>query len=48
MRTRKVGSDFQEWIKFDIEYVETANWRLDLWIIWRTLGVIFLDRNSKT
>lgn len=40
-RTRQRGADFQEWIKYDIEYVESANWRLDLWIIWRTLGVLF-------
>jgi len=40
-RTRRRGADFQEWIKYDIEYVESANWRLDLWIIWRTLGVLF-------
>jgi lipopolysaccharide/colanic/teichoic acid biosynthesis glycosyltransferase len=40
MRTRRPGTDFQEWIKYDIEYVETANWRLDLWIICQTLRVI--------
>ena len=40
MRTRKAGADFQEWIKYDIEYVETATWRLDLWIILRTLKVL--------
>lgn len=39
-RTRRLGLDFQEWIKYDIEYVETANWRLDLWILWRTLLVV--------
>jgi lipopolysaccharide/colanic/teichoic acid biosynthesis glycosyltransferase len=48
MRSRKAGCDFQEWIKFDIEYVETANWRLDLWIIWRTVCVTLLhaDRTN--
>jgi lipopolysaccharide/colanic/teichoic acid biosynthesis glycosyltransferase len=35
-RTRKRGLDFQEWIKYDIEYVENAGWRLDLKILWRT------------
>ena len=40
-RTRRQGCDFQEWIKYDIEYVEKGNWRLELWILWRTLGVIF-------
>jgi len=41
MRTRQAGTDFQEWIKYDIQYVETASWRLDLWIILQTLRVIF-------
>jgi lipopolysaccharide/colanic/teichoic acid biosynthesis glycosyltransferase len=35
-RTRKAGSDFQEWIKYDIEYVERQSLWLDLRIIWRT------------
>jgi len=36
-RTRRRGLDFQEWIKYDLEYVENASWRLDLRIIWETL-----------
>lgn len=40
-RTRQSGSDFQEWIKYDIEYVENRSWRLDLWILWKTLTQIF-------
>ena len=40
MRTRRKGLDFQEWIKFDIEYVETASLSLDLWIVWKTLSRI--------
>ena len=36
MRTRQEGLDFQEWIKFDIKYVETASLKLDLWILWKT------------
>ena len=36
-RTRRAGSDFQEWIKYDIEYVETRNWWLDMVIIWKTV-----------
>jgi lipopolysaccharide/colanic/teichoic acid biosynthesis glycosyltransferase len=35
-RSREEGRDFQEWIRYDIEYVEHHTWRLDLWIIWRT------------
>lgn len=40
-RTRRSGSDFQEWIKYDIEYVETYSWRLDLWIIYKTITQVF-------
>jgi lipopolysaccharide/colanic/teichoic acid biosynthesis glycosyltransferase len=39
-RTRRRGMDFQEWIKYDIEYVENISWRLDLAIIWETLCVV--------
>lgn len=39
-RTRQRGLDFQEWIKFDIEYVDHACLRLDLWIIWKTVGLL--------
>jgi len=39
-RTRQPGLDFQEWIKFDIEYVETISWTLDMWIIWRTIMIV--------
>jgi lipopolysaccharide/colanic/teichoic acid biosynthesis glycosyltransferase len=36
-RTRRAGSDFQEWIRYDIEYVENRSWWLDLKIIARTV-----------
>ncbi|MFN0132412.1 MAG: sugar transferase [Phycisphaerales bacterium] len=39
-RTRTTGVDFQEWIRYDIEYVETASFWLDLYIIWRTLMLL--------
>lgn len=39
-RTRRQGMDFQEWIKYDIEYVENASWWLDLTIVVRTLVVL--------
>jgi lipopolysaccharide/colanic/teichoic acid biosynthesis glycosyltransferase len=37
MRTRRSGMDFQEWIRYDIEYVERFSLRLDLWIICQTV-----------
>jgi len=36
-RTRVSGLDFQEWIKYDIEYVEKQGWLLDFSIIWETI-----------
>jgi lipopolysaccharide/colanic/teichoic acid biosynthesis glycosyltransferase len=38
--TRRSGKDFQEWIKYDIEYVEKASLWLDLKIIWRTIVMV--------
>ncbi|MBC01991.1 MAG: hypothetical protein CMJ34_01630 [Phycisphaerae bacterium] len=35
-RTRAPGEDFQEWIKYDIEYVRTASFSQDLLIILKT------------
>jgi len=39
-RTRSDGADFQEWIRYDIEYVESASPKLDIYIIWKTIGMI--------
>jgi lipopolysaccharide/colanic/teichoic acid biosynthesis glycosyltransferase len=39
-RTREVGADFQEWIKYDIQYVERQSFWLDMWIIWRTVAML--------
>jgi lipopolysaccharide/colanic/teichoic acid biosynthesis glycosyltransferase len=39
-RTRIRGADFQEWIKYDIEYVENQSWLLDIRIVWKTILVL--------
>lgn len=39
-RTRADGADFQEWIRYDIEYVERASFWLDLYIIWKTVVLV--------
>jgi lipopolysaccharide/colanic/teichoic acid biosynthesis glycosyltransferase len=36
-RTRRAGADFQEWIKYDIAYVENRSFWLDLKIIGQTV-----------
>ncbi|MDX2116377.1 MAG: sugar transferase [Planctomycetota bacterium] len=40
-RTRLPETDFQEWIRYDLEYVQHQSWRLDLWIILQTVRKIF-------
>lgn len=35
-RTRKAGSDFQEWVHYDSQYVRQLSFKLDLWIFWGT------------
>jgi lipopolysaccharide/colanic/teichoic acid biosynthesis glycosyltransferase len=39
-RTRMPATDFQEWIRYDLEYVQHQSWRLDLWIILQTIRTI--------
>ena len=39
-RTRADGADFQEWIRYDIEYVEQASFWLDVYIIWKTIMLV--------
>ena len=46
-RQRNAGEDFQEWIRYDIEYVENMSLLGDLRIILATIGVI-LKRGSRT
>ncbi len=38
-RSREAGKDFQEWIRYDITYVEKLSWRMDLRIIAGTIGM---------
>jgi lipopolysaccharide/colanic/teichoic acid biosynthesis glycosyltransferase len=40
MRTREEGLDFQEWIRYDLEYVENANWSMDIRILLKTAGIL--------
>lgn len=39
-RTRQPGLDFQEWIKFDLQYVQSGSWRQDLSIIAKTIRIL--------
>jgi lipopolysaccharide/colanic/teichoic acid biosynthesis glycosyltransferase len=41
-RTREPQTDFQEWIRYDLEYVQRESWRLDLWIIAETVRTVVL------
>ena len=44
-RTRRPNVDFQEWIRFDLEYVQKRSWRLDLWIIMKTFRKVISQSN---
>ncbi len=46
-RTREEGNDFQEWIKYDIRYVEKQSFWMDIWIIWRTV-MMLVRRATKS
>jgi lipopolysaccharide/colanic/teichoic acid biosynthesis glycosyltransferase len=46
-RTREPGEDFQEWIKYDIEYVQRASFSLDLAILFRTALLVLKGRASS-
>jgi lipopolysaccharide/colanic/teichoic acid biosynthesis glycosyltransferase len=39
-RTRRTGTDFQEWIKYDIEYVENRSLWFDIKIILGTVSAM--------
>ena len=39
-RTRAEGADFQEWIRYDIEYVETRSFWGDIGLIFKTVAMI--------
>ena len=41
-RTRAPGEDFQEWIKYDLEYVRTASFMLDIRICLKTARNLIL------
>jgi lipopolysaccharide/colanic/teichoic acid biosynthesis glycosyltransferase len=43
-RTRLPGEDFQEWIKYDIEYVRRASLWLDVRILARTAWMVVIGR----
>ncbi|MDX9912616.1 MAG: sugar transferase [Phycisphaerales bacterium] len=36
-RTRAPQADFQEWVRYDLEYVQHGTLRMDIWIIFRTV-----------
>ncbi len=47
-RTREPGRDFQEWIRFDIEYVNRASLWLDIRICFKTIANIVSRRGSRS
>ena len=46
-RTRQPLKDFQEWIRYDIEYIRNMSLKRDIWICWQTvkkLTMNFIDQ----
>jgi lipopolysaccharide/colanic/teichoic acid biosynthesis glycosyltransferase len=41
-RTREPLTDFQEWIRYDLQYVQYESWRMDLWIILQTIKKVIV------
>jgi lipopolysaccharide/colanic/teichoic acid biosynthesis glycosyltransferase len=39
-RNRQPGLDFQQWVKYDIEYVEHASLKLDVRIVLETMMLV--------
>ena len=46
-RTRQPQIDFQEWVRYDLEYIRRKSWWFDLWIIIRT-PLAILGRPAST
>ena len=46
-RTRAPGEDFQEWIKYDLEYVRRASFWLDLSICAQTAWMLLFGRQGR-
>ncbi|MCA9288679.1 MAG: sugar transferase [Phycisphaerales bacterium] len=46
-RTREPQTDFQEWIRYDLEYVQRESWRLDIWIILETIRTVVLGSGPR-
>jgi lipopolysaccharide/colanic/teichoic acid biosynthesis glycosyltransferase len=46
-RTRAPGEDFQEWIRYDMEYVRRANFWLDLSILAQTAWIVLIGRATR-
>jgi exopolysaccharide biosynthesis polyprenyl glycosylphosphotransferase len=40
-------SDFKEWVRLDLEYIDNWTLWLDLWILWRTVPVVVLGKGAK-
>ena len=43
LRTRVPMKDFQEWIRYDTEYVRNLSLKTDLWICWKTIKKLVGD-----
>jgi exopolysaccharide biosynthesis polyprenyl glycosylphosphotransferase len=40
-------SDFKDWVRLDLEYIDKWSLWLDIWIMWRTLPVVLAGTGAK-
>jgi exopolysaccharide biosynthesis polyprenyl glycosylphosphotransferase len=44
---RNEVSDFKDWVRLDLEYIDNWSLGLDLWILWRTLPAVLTGAGAK-
>jgi exopolysaccharide biosynthesis polyprenyl glycosylphosphotransferase len=47
VRGRSSVTDFEDWVKMDLEYIDNWSLPLDFWILFRTLPVVLFGRGAK-
>ena len=47
IRGRNKVTDFQDWVKMDLEYIDNWSVALDIYILLRTIPIVLLGRGAK-
>ena len=46
MRGRNQITDFKDWVRLDLEYIDNWSLWLDIKILFKTIGVVFGQQNA--